>query len=466
MTDFNKDGNIILHAVQYNDVMTVVHDGMTTGQKISASTAKKADKTTPPIPSWTDNGTRWAWWGDNDLLPTEMRQKVEAVPIAGATLARKIDMLQGNGIVYFNNADMAKGPNVDRAHNQVVEDFLTDNRIQEEWFAAQCADYCLPYNSFSELIMSRDQKMITGLYHVSAEHARLSKANARNEIDYLVYSMHYAFGTAQNDLNRIAIPLYKWYDREKFFNDLQGKKFAWHTRFPTPGLIYYARAWWLGLFKKKGWLDVSAQVPLIVQGMQTNQVALKYIIAIPEAYFIIRHADWHGYDNDRRQELIDAKVKDINDYLTGPDALFKSIAYVFKENEVTGLAMGKIEITAVDDKAKSGTWVPDSYAADAQIVQGFGMDPSQIGLAPQGGKMGAGSGSDKRESYNLMITLNTPDQRRILEPLNFISRFNKWGVTFAVDHTAHTTTNAQESGLQPSGQSTIINPSGNPPSKN
>ena len=387
-----------------------------------------------------------------------MSRKIAAVPIAGAVLDKKIKMMEGNGIIYFRTEDLAKGPSVERIWMPEVEDFLHRNRIEEEWFPAQCADYALPFNAFSEIILSNNGSKATGLYHISAEFARLSKTNARNQVDFLLYSYHFPFGTAQADENRVAIPLLKWYDQERFLANLRGRKIAWHTRFPTPGLIYYARPWWLGLFKTDGWLDVSSQVPKIVSAMQRNQIALKYHILMPESYFLVRHPDWTTYTATKRAEVINAKVKDINEYLSGVDNTGKSLINLFKENEITGQAYGKIEIIAVDDKAKTGVWVPDSYAADSQIVQGFGMDPSQIGLAPQSGKMGAGSGSDKRESYNLLVTLNTPDQRRILEPLNWISRYNRWGVTFMVDHTMHTTINEKENGLLPSDNTVSVQP--------
>jgi len=456
------DNNIVIQVVDVGDRLIAAHDEFYTfGQKIAPETAigaRKADRTTPPVPTWTDNGVRWAYWGDNDLLPTEMSRKIAAVPIGGAVIAKKISMLEGNGLVYFRTADLARGPKVEPAYIPEVEDFLAENRIEEEWFPGQCADYALPFNAFSEMILSNDRSKVTGLYHIGAEFARLAKANARNQVDWLVYSMHFPFGTAQADQNRVAIPLYKWYDRENFLAGLTGRKIGWHTRFPTPGLIYYARPWWIGLFKEGGWLDVSSQVPKIVAAMQKNQITLKYQILIPESYFLVRHPDWSTYTAQKRTEVINAKVKDVNDYLAGVDNTGKSLVNLFKENEITGQAYGKIEIVAVDDKAKTGVWVPDSYAADSQIVQGFGMDPAQIGLAPQSGKMGAGSGSDKRESYNLLITLNTPDQRRILEPLNWISRYNKWGVTFMVDHTMHTTTNDQETGLKNSPATTEVVP--------
>lgn len=451
-----SDQKIILQGVQVGDRITVIHDGGWTRPQAVAPPA--APKTNAPIPEYGNLGTRWAYWGDDDLLPTKMREKIEAVPIAGATLDKKIRMMLGNGLVYYKSADLRKGPNVERHYDREIEDWLADFRIQEEWLPAQAADFVLPFNCFSEVILSNSRKEIAGLFHVSAEHSRLSVANKSNQIDWMIISKYFPFLTAQDDKSRVAMPLYKWYDRENFFNNLSGFKFGWHTRFPTPGLIYYARAWWLGLFKADGWLEVSAQVPKIVSSMQRNQIRLRYVIEIPETYFMVRHPDWTTYTSAKRQEIIDQKIAEINQYLSGTDNVSKSLAYVFKENEISGTAIGKINIVAVDDKAKEGVWVPDSYAADAQIVQGLGMDPSQIGLAPEGGKMGAGSGSDKRESYNLMITLNTPEQRLLLEPLNFISRFNKWGVTFAIDHITHTTTNNQESGLESSPQSTNINP--------
>ena len=116
----------------------------------------------------------------------------------------------------------------------------------------------------------------------------------------------------------------------------------------------------------------------------------------------------------------------------------------------------------MDDKIKSNAWVPSSEKADAQIVQGLGLHPSQVGLATEGGKMGSGSGSDQRESYNTGITLNTIEQEIVLEPLNWIAAFNaqtdpkNWDITFFIDHTIHTTTNVQESGLVPSPTTTVV----------
>lgn len=442
------DSKILLHVAQIGNEMVALHDGeYTLAQRLLNPVA--ADKTTPPVPTWTDNGVSWAFWGDNDLLPTTMRQKMEAVPIAGATLEKKTSMMIGEDLIWVKTEDYRRfGLAAEQVYVPEVEDFMEANRIETEWWPAQCADYSLHYNSFSEFALSRDRSKITGLYHIAAEHGRLSKANARNQVDWLLYSMHFPFGTAQNDASRVPIPLYKWYDRESFLAGLRNWRFAWHTRFPTPGMIYYARPWWIGLFKDNGWMDVSAAVPRIVSAMQRNQMTLKYVIAIPESYFIIMHPEWMGYTNEKRQEIIDTKVKELNTYLSGVENVYKSISFVFRQHEVTGVAMGKIEITPIDDKAKQGVWVPDSYAADAQIVQGFGIHPTNMGLTSNSGSMGAGSGSDKMQTYNQGILLNTKDQRLALEPLNYASVYNNWGLTCVVKHTTLTTQDNNRQGVE------------------
>jgi hypothetical protein len=446
-----NDTKIAFHVVAVEGKLIALHDGQP-GIGESRPMAKNAIPSFPKVPNYTDNGTRWAYWGDDDLLPTNMRVKMEAVPIAGAAIAKKINFLQGEDLQFFYKDEFARdGFNATPLLSPEMEDWMEMNRIQTEWWPAQCADFCLPYNCFSELIFTKGRDKIENLYHISAEHARLSKANKANQIDYLVYSYHFPFATAQGDENRVPMPLYRWYNSKAFLEGLQGAKFGWHTRFPTPGLIYYARPWWLGLFKENGWMDVSSNVPRIVNAMQNNQVSLKYMILYPESYFIYRYPNWHSMSADERQKLFNEKQAEITTYLSGPDKAGKTLMSTFRENEHNGAPMGKPEIIAIDDKMKTGTWVPDSNFADSQIVQGLGLDPSQIGLAPEGGSMGSGSGSDKMQSYNQHILLNTPDQRLILEPLTWVANFNKWGngrkVIAVVKHTQLTTQNENRDGI-------------------
>lgn len=415
----------------------------------------KMEITVPKAPK-DQTSQKWIEWGSNDKLPTEIREKIEKVPMAGTAIYKLISMMYGNGLAYYRNSDLQDGNlSPQRAYIPAVERFLKKNKIKNKWLTAQFADYRYYMNTFSELILNKRRDQIVGLYHKTAEFCRLSRQNEKTlNNDFLIYSADFAQGLAPTNDRRTEIPLFRWHDEEKFFKKLKGYKFAYHSRFETPGALFYARPFWLGLFRKNGWLDASASVPEIVNSMMRNQIVLKYQILIPETYFEVRHKDWSTYADEQKNKIINNLIDSINDSLSGTDNAYKSICSLFRQ-DISGNPLGKIEIIPIDDKMKKDNWVPSSEKADAQIVQGLGIHPSQIGLATEGGKMGAGSGSDQREGFNTAITLNTIDQEIVLEPLNYVAEFNKknnpdWDITFFIDHTHHTTTNKQESGLVPS----------------
>lgn len=411
-------------------------------------------------------GYNWAPWGEDDLLPTRIRAKIYEVPMAGQAVYKLVQMMWGNGIAYFRNRDIYDNDETTRpkrARIPVIDRWLRLNRINTSYLPAQFADYRFYMNAFSELVLTNDRTQIASVYHKPAEFCRLSVQSKRSMLsEYLLYTPKFAEGWTPQEPEIRKVPMLNMYDQSGFLQGLRGNKFAWHSRFETPGIVYYARPFWLGLFRNDGWMDVSSQVPRIVNAMMRNQIVLKYHILIPDTYFQIRYPDWQSFTHEQRESLIDDLIKKINQTLSGTDNAFASIATVFQQDHATQEPLGKIEILAVDDKIKSNAWVPSSEKADAQIVQGLGLHPSQVGLATEGGKMGAGSGSDQRESYNTGITLNTIEQEIVLETLNWIAAFNSqtdpenWDITFFIDHTTHTTTNLQESGLQPSDTTLVV----------
>ena len=405
-----------------------------------------------PDPQGEIYTAKHANWGRNDQLPTEIRCAIERVPMAGAAVAKLSKMMYGEGLYYYSDQEFVETGNIRKAHNPEVEAFLRRNFIHTRFIPQQIMNYRLYMNTFSEIGLSRDFKKITNLYAHHAEYARLSKRNDKNyRVEHLYLSADFINATLSHDKRRYRrLALFDWTESERFMRDLRSYRFAWHSKMETPGNIYYATPFWIGLFQKDGWLDVSANVPKIISAMQNNQISIKYQILVPLSYFRIRYPEWDSYDNTQRDEVIMGFESKLNNALTGTDKQFRSIFTVLNDDPSYAGEQGRIEIIAIDDKAKKGVWVPDSNAADAQIVQSLGLHPSQVGLSPEGGKMGAGSGSDQREAYNTEISNNTIDQQIVLEPLNYIAQFNNWGVTFAFEHMKHTTTNEQESGLIPS----------------
>ena len=417
-------------------------------------TQKKDQVTKVPRPQEDIDGLPWIQWGDRNALPTDIREKIGKVPMAGTAIYKLIAMMYGNGLAYYRNSDVTDGETTPpRARIPEVEFFLRKNRIKTKFLIPQFGDYRFYMNCFSEFILSGNRQQIVGLYHKKAEYSRLGKQNEKTlHVDDLIYSADFAKGLDPDKERRASIQLFRWYDEENFLRKLKGHKFAYHSKFETPGAEYYARPFWLGLFRKNGWIDASTSVPEIVNAMMRNQVILKYQILIPETYFEIRYKDWNTYTDEDRNKIIDALIKNINDSLSGTENAYSSITSIFKQ-DIAGNPIGKVEIIAIDDKMKNDNWVPSSDKADAQIIQTLGLHPSQVGL--DNASLGGNGGSNQREGYNTQITINTIDQEIVLEPLNYVAEFNartnrNWDITFYIDHTHHTTTNNQEDGLEKS----------------
>ena len=437
-----------------------VHRNVATGAfQVSASTDTLGhlapvntddEPTRLSVPHEVDFGWLWAPYGADDRQPSVIREKVNKVPMAGQAMYRLMSMMYGNGLCYHLNSDLENGTTVKRAYLPEVESWLKRNRIRHKWLVPQFYNYRYNVSTFSEIIFNRRKDYVTGIFHKETEFCRKSRQNPDTlRSEYLFYSADFSnklYGTLRHGR---AIPLHDWMADEEWIQNMRGYKMAWHSYLPTPGMIHYPTPPWIGLFKEKGWMDVSASVSEIVDSLQHNQMKLVYQILIPVNYYQARYPDWNNFTVEKKRAMMEKTSIDLERGLTDVENAGKSITTHYNTDRA-GNPMGKIEIVAIDDKLKRDSWVPSANAADAQINQGLGLHPSQLGLAPEGGKMGAGSGSDQREAWNSQINLNTLEQDIVLEPLNWISEFNDWGVTFFIDHTHHTTTNNQEDGQVPS----------------
>jgi len=401
------------------------------------------------LPQEVVAGWDYAPWGLNNQRPNEVRRALAPVAIAGQTLEKLAKMMYGNGLYYYDAETRAREGHIKRAYNPEVEHFLEANEIGTQWLFPQILDYKYHYNAFSEFVLSRDKQKITGLSHKEAEFCRLSRQNPRTKvIEYLLYSTRFAYDGHPPKGEPKAIPLMPWFNKGRFIQKLRKRKFAWHSRVKNPsGAVYYPRQPWLGLMGPDGWLEVSKNVPGIVNAMQRNQIALKYIIYIPVEYMALRHEGFMSYTDEQKQAAIKKLSDHYNASLKGTDNLYKSITTMFTQDRTNKMDIGRIEIVAVDNKLKENAWIPSSETADTQVVAGLGGSPTIAGLANSAGKMGAGSGSDKREMYNIEISTNTIDQDIILRPLNLISIYNGWGVRFGFDHMVHTTKDKNDNGI-------------------
>ena len=408
----------------------------------------KATKPTPTALPDEDADHEVAIWGHDNCFPITCARKIQKSSFAAGALHRNIQLMIGNNLAYCETNDEGKQPK--RTYKPEVEMFLTENHIRTRYIPALFTDYKYFHACFSELSFDTSKK-VTRLYHKSAAFCRLEKQNDKSlKIERLFYSAEYLEGTASK---KATLKLINPVDPTFAIKD---SKYAFYSYFPSPCMTYYPVAPWESLINDKSWLDVSITVPEIVSTMQQNQVDLKFQIVIPQSFFQMKFKDgqWDMMSEKDRQKVVGEVVDNLNTALSDPSNRYKSFTNIV-DDTIPGQQRGQIQIIPIDNnKTKSGDWIPDSTTADAQITHAFTIHNSQIGLQNAGGKMGAGSGSDIRESHNTSLDLNTIDQQIALEALQYVSKINDWNIRFYIDHNYHTTTNNAESGIVQNDHST------------
>jgi len=392
-------------------------------------------------PDIINQGTDWVEWGRGDRFPREVEDKLKKTTTALPIVGRHVGMMYGQGVYYYRRTYNDKGIEVrEKLIMPEIEDFLKMTN-HPKYCQGILFDYKRFFNCFTSLMFSSDKRKIVRLVHRPAKSCRLGKPNARLEIDNIFMAHDFP-----SPVETVKIQAYNENDPWRSIQRLSGsRELIIHHKYNT-GDQYYATPFHIGLFEKGGWLDVSINTPLTITQMQRNQVSLKYIIRIPINYFVNRYKDWHSMTQVEQQKIIDAKIDDMNNNLSGSDNIYKSITDIYGV-DAFGNAEAKIEVEAVDDKTRNDQWIPSSDAADKQVAYALMMNPNQIGMGTSS-SIGSGSGSDIREGFNGITDTNTIEQETALEAFKVASMVNGWDVLWAFEHTRHVTTDNAKTGIK------------------
>ena len=404
-----------------------------------------SSETALPFDRFDPNTLPYHRWGTNDNIPTWIREQLEAVPLSMRVMERLVEMKCGEGIGY-----MARdGGEVKPAIVNEIEDFVLENNLNGHWLPNQCLDFEMLRNAFPE-VEKRNGKIV-GLYHKSAAFMRLAQQSKRtHRIEYALYSPEFAHGRSITDYERKHFALMHLIPKVGAIQYLKSAKdgnYIYHTGNMSSGTDYYSRIPWLELLSDEGWLQSCKEAPKQALNVLRNQTIIKYLVTIPMEYFRIRHLDWDQKKNADRETIINAKIKQIKDFLENNDeSCFKSFAQVIDEDEDTLKPKGKITIEVIDDKPKNGYYIVDTAAADLQMVNILGLNPNQLELSNAKGQSMGGAGSDGRVGFNTHIMTNTVYQVMILHILNVISIVNGWNVVFFIKHDMQTALNLDKTG--------------------
>lgn len=383
--------------------------------------------------SWSDSG-EWCNWGDDNLYPQRLMEKVKLSGTAQGGLDVLKSVHTGAGFRLHEAVQNEKGV-------EFIERYLTSKNYPEikEFFDETqfpimmdeiVSDYEDFHLAFPEYLTSPNSDKIISAERKQTANCRFAVPNASGIIEKVFYNSDWE-NYDKNFTDEIFCFDSKWSIREiKEYCKQKGI-----TRFTIPVIDsltiekVYPSVGWQSSYKN-GWLDVALAVPELKKEMFGQQYHIKHLIYVADDYFL------HKYGREKwmamsaaEQELIREKFVDsVDDTLKGNKAGGRSLISPFFRDQ-SGKEIKGIQVEALPDPSANGEFLLDATAANTEILFPMGVHPSQLGAGIPGGKNLSGSGSDIRESYTTMCSRLPRKHIRTLYVFEVIKMWNEWDET-------------------------------------
>jgi len=400
---------------------TYFYDG---GQLLIENLLKDGEPVLPVVKAPKEHSPyNFAQWGtgSNDR-PDKVKTDLEANPVLGSALKLRKAVHYGKGLAVYREDINEQG----KASKVLVKDLqviqLLRNSDYRRTQPGFISDHEVFGNIFPVMVLGTNGK-IAQVRRVQAFQSRWSKMGEDGYIEKLMISADWIRRVAENKPVEILAldhlyPMLDLQDRVK--KDKKNFLYALPTRIMEQGQVYYDIPAWDGL--REGWLKMAYQIPRLKQAILKNQMRIRYHVQIPYNYYQKRFKDWDTHDQATREESMKTVQTDLNKWLTGYENAGKTFISHFEYDMALGKEFPGIKITPLQDSFKEGEGLMDASAANTEILWALQVDPILIGVLP--GTSQQGSGSSKREAFQILQHSMTLDREATLYPWRFAMEFN------------------------------------------
>lgn len=368
----------------------------------------------------------WSPWGNDNKYPQWVMDQIADVSLVSPILDWKARALYGSGLVYGTIQIDEKGNETFvRQFDAEIEDWLEATDAMQYIMEASTYFYHF-YNIFPELIQSIDGSKIVYLSCLESTDVRWKRRETEGKnkgmITKAFVNPDWKQITAVEQMDELDVLNTRMNPMEQA-RQWKNKKFIYPVSYPSPGRSYYQKAPWHVLLNT--WLPVAKKIPAFKKAILDNQLAIKYLISVPDWWWAWKYPDFNKKSEKDRVAIIQKEMSAFNSFMAGADNAGKSMMITSKTDD--GAHKYKDwKIDVIDDKLKEGIYLEDSQEADAHIYKNLNVDPTLFGAGAGKNSQSSGSGSDKRVAWNNYILMAKPHQDIILKPLQFIAKYNGW----------------------------------------
>lgn len=415
----------------FGDVMIT---GGNTKAVVSFSNKKtEASVTSVTLTSEYEDG-KIASWGPNNDYPYQFLKKIKPAGALRSGLRTNRHAHYGSGFVLaeetFDDEDGKRTvkPKSVKQYPK-INDFFRRNQMKR-FFKEVIAD--LEYFALAtpEFILSNDYKEITRVKRQKTAHFRyelMNEASGFIKNGYLSTKWHEGVNEASKYVSKVPLIDSYWSAEEvkEYCKKNKIKNFIRPIYFPLINESYYPDPEFHSI-ESSGWLDIINSIPKFKKAFLEERANINYLIEVDEEYFQRKYKeDWETFTPEKRTQIRTEFIQELDAALRGVENGGQSLmSVIYKDDQ--GTPRPGLKITDVGAKNTDGKYLDDVSAGTQAALTAAGIDPSLIGAGIPGGGMGAGSGSDKRESWLIKSAMKHSDRETTLETFEFIQQYNAW----------------------------------------
>lgn len=383
----------------------------------------------------------WSKWGSNNLKPQEYVDDIKKCSVLISGIEGKARFGLGLGVKPVNSLgyNKDKGEEYEFINDAEINEFLDASNHFFQSFA-MFRDFIGLAKIDCRIIMNRGgNNKIAAFQREDPCHIRLGKYNTQGEITRAFLSRQWNRVSSWDKTNKkvIEFPLLPQVDPagfllEKIAAGKAAPEYLFTTNYPLWNDRYYPTPLWTAAYD---WVKIAQGVPKMKAAMFENNIRIKYMVIIHEDYWTRNYKGWNDKsqftDKDKeakRKKLYD----DIEGFLVGSENAYKSVFVDGYVDAKTRVKVQDIEIKPIEDTTKNGELLPDSAAANSEILFALMMNPALMGADMPGGPYsgGAGSGSNIREAALVQVMIQEFERTQISRILNIVAKVNGWKDTY------------------------------------
>jgi len=363
------------------------------------------------------------FWGQNNQFPQSIIEISRKNAIIPSIIDKFTRAVYGSGLITGTKDEAGKFT------PKKFPEFEAFRKMSDplSYLIRATRDFLYFNQPLPQFSLSKDKSLIVALTAQHSAHVRWEQQDPKT------HKINFGYLNAQwnlvpeGDSSTVILPVvHQSYDVISQIANIQGFNCLYKYQVFSELEYYYPTADWHSVISS-GWVDVANDIPQFKRYLMRNLATVNYEIRIKDWFWDRRFKGFKTMDEDDKIKCRKLVYNEFNKFITGIEMSGKSLI-VDIWTSAPGYSIdpkfgASFEIIPVDSMDFSGKFNQDVQEANSIIMFAMGLDPSLFGSMPGTERSG---GSDKREAYNIWITLIDLYAHIILKPFEIIRDYNGW----------------------------------------